>query len=169
MFGLVCVRKNWNPWTSLKRLSKYYSIYRKCFSYLQYIIIVQYVTYAKYVTYTYGRLQIEKIWKVWTNSQQRAHSGLILKSKLYNWNIILFYFRAIYMNRDTFICRHTYFLSKNTMKNQILVFKVMLSNIIDWALLWNTKTVIDKIIAVIDLKILMYLIWGASIFLEKYN
>ena len=73
------------------------------------------------------------------------------------------------MNRDTFICRHTYFLSKNTMKNQILVFKVMLSNIIDWALLWNTKTVIDKIIAVIDLKILMYLIWGASIFLEKYN
>ena len=139
------------------------------FPYLQYIIILQYVTYAKYVTNTYGRLQIEKIWKVWTNSQQRAHSGLILKSKLYNWNIMLFYFRAIYMNRDTFICRHTYFLSKNTMKNQILVFKVMLSNIIDWALLWNTKTVIDKIIAVIDLKILMYLIWGASIFLEKYN
>ena len=73
------------------------------------------------------------------------------------------------MNRDTFICRHTYFLSKNTMKNQILVFKVMLSNIIDWALLQSTKIVIDKIIAVIDLKILMYLIWGASIFLEKYN
>ena len=45
----------------------------------------------------------------------------------------------------------------------------MLSNIIDLALLWNTKIVIDKIIAVIDLKILMYLILGASIFLEKYN
>ena len=73
---------------------------------------MQYVTYAKYVTYTYGRLQIEKIWKVWTNSQHREHSGLILKSKLYNWNIMLFYFRAINMNRDTFIFRHTYFLSK---------------------------------------------------------
>ena len=60
------------------------------FPYLQYIIILQYVTYAKYVTYTYGRLQIEKIWKVWTNSQHREHSGLILKSKLYNWNIMLF-------------------------------------------------------------------------------
>ena len=68
--------------------------------------------YAKYVTNTYGRLQIEKIWKVWTTFQHREHSGLILKSKQYNWNIMLFYFRAIYMNRDTIICRHTYGLSK---------------------------------------------------------
>ena len=82
------------------------------FPYLQYIIILQYVTYTLYVTYTYGRLQIEKIWKVWTDSQQKEHSGLILKSKLYDWHIMLFYFRAININRDTFICRHTYFWSK---------------------------------------------------------
>ena len=45
----------------------------------------------------------------------------------------------------------------------------MLSNRIDKGLLWNTKIAIGKITAVIDLKFFMYLIWGGSIFLEKFN